>query len=136
MDDNVLHSVEDGEDLIEVPPQKRRFCPHCLEYVGFSTYYRHRDRFFDVATNQWILSPSVVKLRTSTISTSTFSAAKQAEESANTCEFEETTVYNESYSAYSQESGQRANEGGSLMHCNATEYAADLSKIKEAYRSI
>ena len=127
----MLHSVEDGEDLIEVPPQKRRFCPHRLEYVGFSTYYRHRDRFFDVATNQWILSPSVVKLRTST-----FSAAKQAEESANTCEFGDTTVYNESYSAYSQESGQRANEGGSLMHCNATEYAAALSKIKEAYRSI
>ena len=37
----MLHSVEDGEDLIEVPPQKRHFSPHCLEYVGYSTYYCH-----------------------------------------------------------------------------------------------
>ena len=109
MDDRVLNSIdEDGEDLIEVPPKKRRWCPHCLEYVGFSTYYRHRDRFFDVATNQWIQSPNVVK-STTTMSTSTFSTAKQDEESENACEFDDTNVYN--HSTYPQES--ETYEGGS-----------------------
>ena len=35
------------------PVKKRRFCPHCSEYVGYSTYYRHRDKYFDLQTQQW-----------------------------------------------------------------------------------
>ena len=29
------------------PVKKRRFCPHCSEFVGYSTHYRHRDKYFD-----------------------------------------------------------------------------------------
>ena len=38
----------------EAPPlKKRKYCFHCSKYVGYSTYYRHRERYFDVASNQW-----------------------------------------------------------------------------------
>ena len=73
----------------------------CLEYVGFSTYYRHHRRFFNIATNQWIQSSNAIK-STTTMSTLT-------KKSENACEFGDTTVYN--HSAYSQESGTY--EGGS-----------------------
>ena len=33
--------------------KKRRFCPHCSELVGYSTYYRHRDKYFDLQTQLW-----------------------------------------------------------------------------------
>ena len=35
------------------PVKKRRFCPPCSEFVGYSTYYRHRDKYFDLQTQQW-----------------------------------------------------------------------------------
>ena len=43
------------EDHDEGPPSKRtrKYCCHCSEYVGYSTYYRHRERFFDPVSNQW-----------------------------------------------------------------------------------
>ena len=108
-----------GEEFIEVPPKKRRCCPHCLEYVGYSTYYRHRDRFFDVATNQWDLAPTGAKLTNSTPNGSTStSPAEQVEESASVSEVGDTTVYNDSYSAYcSRGSEEGTNEGVFTMHC-------------------
>lgn len=44
------------------------------------------------------------------------STAKQNEESANACEFEDTTAYN--HSAHLQESGTYEGGYGSMMHCN------------------
>ena len=82
----------DGEDFIEVPSSKRRFCPHCLEAVSYSTYYRHRDRFFDVATNQWNRAPTNLTVSTSTSTTT------QVEEDASVREFGEGTVWNKLYS--------------------------------------
>ena len=35
------------------PVKKRRFCPHCSEFVGYSMYYRHCDKYFDLQTQQW-----------------------------------------------------------------------------------
>ena len=38
----------------EAPPSKRRkYCNHCFKFVGYSTYYKHREEFFDPVTNQW-----------------------------------------------------------------------------------
>ena len=43
----------------EVPTAKRRrrigsvYCGHCKQRVPTSTYYRHREQFFDVVTQQW-----------------------------------------------------------------------------------
>ena len=38
----------------EAPPsKKRKYCCHCSKYVGYSTYYRHHERFFDRVSNQW-----------------------------------------------------------------------------------
>lgn len=31
----------------------RRYCGHCCEYVGYSTFYRHRSRYYDEHTKQW-----------------------------------------------------------------------------------
>ena len=28
-------------------------CPHCNELVSKSTFYRHRDQFFDQLSNEW-----------------------------------------------------------------------------------
>ena len=40
------------------PPQSKRhrsllLCGHCETYVPKSTYYRHKERYFDVISNQW-----------------------------------------------------------------------------------
>lgn len=35
------------------PVKKRRFCPHCSEVVGYSTYYRHQNKYFDLKTQRW-----------------------------------------------------------------------------------
>ena len=40
------------------PPQPKRhrsllLCGHCETYVPKSTYYRHKERYFDVVSNQW-----------------------------------------------------------------------------------
>ena len=43
------------------PVKKRRFCPHCSEVVGYSTYYRHRDKYFDLKTQQWTNPAEVVE---------------------------------------------------------------------------
>ena len=32
---------------------QRTFCPHCEEAVSKSTYYRHREKFYDVRTGEW-----------------------------------------------------------------------------------
>lgn len=40
-------------DTDSSPVKKRHFCPHCSEFVGYSTYYRHRDKYFDLQTQQW-----------------------------------------------------------------------------------
>ena len=40
--------------------RKRKFCGHCQEYVGHSTYYRHHDRFFNPITSSWTHSGSPV----------------------------------------------------------------------------
>ena len=46
----------DPESDTEAPPsKKRKYCFHCLEYIGYSTYYRHRERFFDPVSKQWTL---------------------------------------------------------------------------------
>ena len=34
--------------------KKRKFCGHCKQFVGYSTYYRHKDRFFDPHTSTWL----------------------------------------------------------------------------------
>ena len=34
--------------------KKRVFCDHCQQLVGYSTYYRHRDRFFDTQSSSWV----------------------------------------------------------------------------------
>ena len=46
----------DGYPLVK----KRRFCPHCSQTVGYSTFYRHRDRYYDVDSNQWTTTTSIV----------------------------------------------------------------------------
>ena len=33
--------------------RRRIFCPHCEEFVSKTTYYRHRDNYFDLQTNEW-----------------------------------------------------------------------------------
>lgn len=40
--------------------KKRIYCPHCSQTVGYSTYYRHRDRYYDCDSNQWITTASMV----------------------------------------------------------------------------
>jgi len=40
-------------DREEVPSKRRCYCGHCSLYAGYSTFYRHRNKFFDSATNQW-----------------------------------------------------------------------------------
>ena len=81
-------------DVVEVvASKKRRFCPHCSQNVGLSTFYRHRDRFFDVATDEWCLqAPTHV-----TDSSDAFQAT--VEDSVSVCESEESHVhsYNETY---------------------------------------
>ena len=83
-------------DVVEVvASKKRRFCPHCSQNVGLSTFYRHRDRFFDVATDEWCLqAPTHV---TDTMSSDAFQAT--VEDSVSVCESEESHVhsYNETY---------------------------------------
>jgi hypothetical protein len=32
----------------------RLFCQHCQQSVSNSTYYRHRERFFDTAKKTWV----------------------------------------------------------------------------------
>lgn len=32
---------------------QRIFCPHCDERVSKSTYYRHREKYYDVRTGEW-----------------------------------------------------------------------------------
>ena len=36
-----------------VRPRRRLYCPHCQDNVGHSTYYRHRDMYYNANTNQW-----------------------------------------------------------------------------------
>ena len=36
------------------PVKKRWFCFHCAEGVGYSTYYRHRYKYFDLKTQTWV----------------------------------------------------------------------------------
>ena len=51
---HVLWMAEMSEASDEVPPSKRRkYCDHCLKFVGYSTYYKHREQFLDPVTNQW-----------------------------------------------------------------------------------
>ena len=33
--------------------KRRKYCDHCSKSVGYSTYYKHREQFFDHVTNQW-----------------------------------------------------------------------------------
>ena len=33
--------------------KKRVFCDHCQQMVGYSTFYRHRDRFYDAQSSSW-----------------------------------------------------------------------------------
>ena len=95
------------EDFIEVPSKKRRFCPHCLETVGYSTFYRHHDRLFDSSTNQWNLAPANLAASTT----------KQVDESASVLDFGESIVYKE---AYLQGSEHRTNEGVSIVAISAS----------------
>ena len=32
---------------------RRRFCPHCEDFVTKSTFYRHKSKFFDKHTKTW-----------------------------------------------------------------------------------
>ena len=33
--------------------RNRKFCDHCEQYVGYSTYYTHKLHFYDEATSRW-----------------------------------------------------------------------------------
>ena len=57
--------------------------------MGFSTFYRHRDQFFDVATNEWWKGPTHV--------TDSDDFQTIVEDSVSICESEESHVhsYNE-----------------------------------------
>ena len=43
--------VIDSESLL-----KRKFCFHCNDYVPKTTFYRHREQYFDPITQVWTLS--------------------------------------------------------------------------------
>ena len=84
--------ITDSEDFVEVVASKKQhFCPHCSQNVGFSTFYHHQDRFFDVATNEWWKGPTHV--------TDSDDFQTIVEDSVSVCEFEESHVhsYNETY---------------------------------------
>ena len=41
-------------DQVSQPRQwQQTFCPHCQEKVSKSTYYRHREKYYDVRSNEW-----------------------------------------------------------------------------------
>lgn len=84
----------DSEDFIEVVAKKRRFCPHCSRNVGLSTFYRHRDRFFDVATHEWCRQAP-----THDVTDHSDAFQTTVEDSVSVCESEESHVhsYNETY---------------------------------------
>ncbi len=42
--------------------RKRIYCGHCCEYVGYSTFYRHRYQFYDTHSKQWSKSQSANQL--------------------------------------------------------------------------
>ena len=41
-----------------LPPRrikrKRVYCDHCDNYLSKSTYYRHRSKYYNIATGKWI----------------------------------------------------------------------------------
>ena len=41
---------------MDEPPDGSRsiFCPHCDEEVPKSTFYRHRDKYFDPLSSEWL----------------------------------------------------------------------------------
>ena len=43
--------IVDSESLL-----KRKFCFHCNDYVPKTTFYRHREQYFDPVTQVWTLS--------------------------------------------------------------------------------
>jgi len=48
-------SASEEADGLPQGKKKRRFCPHCLQTVGYSTFFCYRDRYYDVDSNQWTL---------------------------------------------------------------------------------
>jgi len=61
-------------DSEALPSKKRRHCCHCKHYVGYSTYYRHWEAFFDPISKQWSLDSS--DRNESMISNDEFSASE------------------------------------------------------------
>ena len=51
-----LEPVEQSTEVDLHPPKRRRslmFCEHCDRDVSNSTYYRHREAYFNCVTGQW-----------------------------------------------------------------------------------
>lgn len=68
--------MEFEEESNDAPPsKKRRYCCHCSNYVGYSTYYRHRDEFFDPVSEQWTMESSVTN-ESAVLRTDEFSASE------------------------------------------------------------
>ena len=36
------------------PQPSKVFCDHCKDFVGRSTYYRHRSRYYDPRKKSWV----------------------------------------------------------------------------------
>ena len=47
----ITTEVVDSESL-----SKQKFCYHCNDYVPKTTFYRHREQYFDPTTQVWTLS--------------------------------------------------------------------------------
>lgn len=43
----------EGKSLHVGVKRKRIYCEHCENHLTKSTYYRHKSKFFDVATKTW-----------------------------------------------------------------------------------
>ena len=38
---------------------KRKFCPHCNEFVSYSCYYSHKARYYSDSDQQWLRTNEV-----------------------------------------------------------------------------
>ena len=80
------------------PPRgiKRKYCDHCENYLSKSTYYRHRSKYYNIATGKWIKVSD-------TTNPSSSSSASDEDSSTNRDEDEETFDDNLVYASSSEQ---------------------------------